>query len=172
MVALKRRLDRFMEVFCVGIITVMVLLVTWQIIARYILNDPSSISEVLTRYLFVWLVITTATYVFGQKDHMCITFLKDKLPAKIKRIVNVVIELITIVFAVSVMIVGGFFITRMQMVQIDSTLHIATGIIYSIIPICGIITVFYCICNIVDFWKTPQSTENISNKKEKTAKAV
>lgn len=54
----------------------------------------------------------------------------------------------TIIFAGLVMVYGGFVITRMNLVQLDSILHIPTGVIYSIIPICGVIIIFYSIYNI------------------------
>ena len=43
------------------------------------------------------------------------------------------------------MVFGGFRITHMNFVQFDSILHIPTGIIYSIIPICGVIIIFYSV---------------------------
>lgn len=46
------------------------------------------------------------------------------------------------------MVFGGFRITHMNFVQFDSILHIPTGIIYSIIPICGVIIIFYSVYNI------------------------
>lgn len=141
-------LNSLLEKFSVLLMSVMVLLVTWQVVSRYILNNPSSVSEVLTRYLFVWLVIVTATYAFGKREHMCISFLKERMPVKIQHVVNIVIEILTLIFAAAVMVVGGCAITSMQMVQIDSTLHIATGIIYSVIPLCGGLIAFYCVCNI------------------------
>ena len=136
-----------LEKFSVLLMSVMVLLVMWQVISRYMLNSPSSISEVLTRYLFVWLVTVTATYAFGKREHMSISLLKDRMPVGLQHIVNILIEILTLIFAAAVMVVGGCAITSMQMVQIDSTLHIATGIIYSVIPLCGVLIGFYCICN-------------------------
>ena len=34
------------------------------------------------------------------------------------------------------------------MVCMDSSLHIPMGIVYAIIPVCGVLIVFYCLCNI------------------------
>lgn len=105
-------------------------------------------TEILTRYSFVWLIIISATYMFGQREHINIAVLKDKLPGKAKTVVNIIIECVTIVFAGLIMVFGGFKITQMNFVQYDSILHIPTGIIYSIIPICGVIIIFYSIYNI------------------------
>lgn len=147
----KNTLDRIIGAVSVVIMIVMVLLTLWQVFARYVLNNPSGFSEVLTRFLFVWLVVITATYVFGQKDHMAITYVKDKFSEKNQKILNIAIECITIIFASTVMIYGGSIITKMQMSQTDATLLIPTGYIYSIIPICGVVIVIYCILNILEY---------------------
>lgn len=168
----KNMLDRAVEWFSVLLISVMVLLVSWQVFARYILNNPSSFSETLTRYLFVWLVITTATYAFGKRDHMCISYLKDKLPKKAKAVTDILIELLTVLFSSTIMVYGGFMITRMQMVQLDSNLHIPVGVIYSIIPICGVVILFYGICNIeeeirrIKTWAKEASVQGAGEERE------
>lgn len=144
----KLQLDKILKLLCVVIFIAMVCLTTYQVIVRYVFNNPSSISETLTRYLFVWLIILSATYVFGQKDHISISFLKDKLTGKAKRNMEIIIECVNLFFAAAVMIYGGIVISTMNMLQYDSILKIPTGTIYSIIPICGIIIVFYCLYNI------------------------
>lgn len=144
----KNILDKITSYASVFIFIMMVLMVTYQVVARYIFSSPSSVTEILTRYLFVWLIIISATYMFGQREHINIAVLKDKLPGKAKTVVNIIIECVTIVFAGLIMVFGGFKITQMNFVQYDSILHIPTGIIYSIIPICGVIIIFYSIYNI------------------------
>ena len=147
---LKQMIDKAVEWFSIALVVVMVLLVLWQVIARYLLNSPSSFSEALTRYLFVWLVLITSTYAFGSRDHMYISALNDRLRGKTRTAVNLLIEVLTILFAACVMVFGGSIITRMQMVSLDSSLHIPMGVVYAVIPVCGVITVFYCICNIIE----------------------
>lgn len=144
----KNILDKITSYVSVFIFIMMVLMVTYQVIARYIFSAPSSVTEILTRYAFVWLIIISATYMFGQREHINIGVVKDKLPGKAKTVVNIIIECVTIAFSGLVMVFGGFRITHMNFVQFDSILHIPTGIIYSIIPICGVIIIFYSVYNI------------------------
>ena len=165
MKTIKKGVNKAVEVFAVVLIAVMVLLVVWQIVARYLLHQPSSFSEALTTYMFVWLVVVTATYAFGSRDHMCISFLNDKLRGMAHTVVNILIELITIVFAALVMTYGGAVIARMNLVQVDAALHIPTGVIYSVIPICGVIIIFYCICNILD--EIEAAKQPVSDGKER-----
>ena len=75
----KSILDKAISTICVVIFIAMVLLTTYQVVVRYVFSSPSSISEVLTRYLFVWLILLSATYVFGKRDHICITALTGNL---------------------------------------------------------------------------------------------
>ena len=145
----KKIINKVVEWFSISLIVVMVLLVLWQVIARYVLNNPSTFSEALTRYMFVWLVLVTSTYAFGTREHMCISVFKNKLKDKSKAVVNILIEAITLIFAAGILVYGGTNISSLQMVQLDSSLLIPMGVIYSIIPICGIVIIFYCICNIL-----------------------
>ena len=150
MKAVRHVIDKIVEILSIVILVAMVLLVLWQVIARYFLQNPSTFSETLTRYLFVWLVLATSTYAFGKREHMYISALNDKFKGKAKTIVSVFIEVLTIVFAVCVMVYGGSIITNMQMVSMDSSLHIPMGVVYAIIPVCGVLITFYCVCNIAD----------------------
>lgn len=104
-------LDKITELVSIVIFTVMVLLVTFQVFVRYVLNSPSAFSETLTRYLFVWLVMITATYAFGKREHMCITFIKDKCSWKQQYRISVFLEAVTLLFAAAVMIYGGIRIS-------------------------------------------------------------
>ncbi len=147
---IKKVLDKVIMTVCIVIFIAMVLLTTYQVGMRYLFKSPSSISETLTRYLFVWLVILSATFVFGQRDHICITFVKDKFSGSAKRILELLINVITVIFALLIMVYGGAVITQMNMLQYDSILKIPTGIIYSIIPVCGVLIIFYSVLSIID----------------------
>ena len=151
MKALKKGLDRFLAGVCIIDLIMMVLLTVYQVVVRYVFKSPSSVSEVLTRYCFVWLILLSATYVFGQRDHICISFLKDKLEGSARRTMDIIIELVVILFSVLVLVYGGIVITTMNMLQYDSILKIPTGTIYSIIPISGVLIIFYSLCNIAEF---------------------
>lgn len=146
-------LDKIISTICVVIFIAMVLLTTYQVIVRYVFSSPSSISEVLTRYLFVWLILLSATYVFGKRDHICITAVVGNLEGLSKKIVNIFGECVVIIFSVLVLIYGGGSISSINMVQYDSILKVPTGLIYSIIPVCGVLIVFYSILNIIHYAK-------------------
>lgn len=148
MTNIKKALDKILGWFCIIIFSLMVIFTTYQVVVRYVFSSPSAISETLIRYLFVWLILYSAAYVFGQKDHINIGYLKDKMSEPVKQKVNIIIEIITIAFSVLVLIYGGIKVTNLNMLQFDSILGIPTGIIYSCIPIAGVLIIFYSIYNI------------------------
>ena len=76
-------------------------------------------------------------------------FLADKLSGKNLTILNVVIEIITIAFALIVMVYGGISITSLSMTQKTASLGIPMGYIYIVIPITGIVIAVYGILNVV-----------------------
>lgn len=150
MKAFKNGLDRFLAAVCIIDFIVMVLLTVYQVVVRYVFKSPSSVSEVLARYCFVWLILLSATYVFGQRDHICISFLKDKLQGSARQMMDAIIEIVVIIFSGLVLVYGGIVITTMNMLQYDSILKIPTGTIYSIIPISGVLIIFYSLYNLVE----------------------
>lgn len=148
MECIKNILDKIIEIFCIVILGIMTLLVTWQVITRYFFNNPSVVTEQTSQYLFVWLVMYGSAYVFGKREHMQISFVRDLSPKKIRKFIDIFQEIIITIFVIGVMIYGGYFTTLRQMGQIDAALQIPMGVIYSVIPISGVIIIFYAIYNI------------------------
>lgn len=145
---LRTILDRTIEVLSIIIMSLMTILVSWQVITRYFLNKPSVVSEQLAQYLFVWLIMYVSAYVFGKRGHMQNNFLKRFNKEKNVIAMDIIQEIIITIFVMSVMIYGGYFSSLRQMTQLDAALPISIGIIYSALPISGLFTIFYSISNI------------------------
>ena len=55
----RKKLDKTLE-WMLGILLItMVLNVLWQVFSRYILNDPSTFTDELSRYLLIWILLFT-----------------------------------------------------------------------------------------------------------------
>ena len=77
----------------------------------------------------------------------------DKIKGKKRIILNLIIEVIVMLFAISVLIFGGVSITRLTMTQVTASLGIPMGYVYAVVPISGVITVIYNILNISELFK-------------------
>lgn len=135
---------------CALIFAAMVIIGTYQIITRFIFNSPSTISEELLTYSFTWMALLATAYVFGKRDHMRMGFLADKFGPGARKALSIISELLIMLLAGAVMVYGGFTIMQLTMTQSTASLGIPMGVVYTIIPISGILIVIYSIMNIID----------------------
>ena len=147
---IRSQLDKIIELLLVSILSAMVINVLWQIITRYFSASPSSFSDELARYLMIWLGLIGSAYVSGKKEHVSIDYFLKKLNHKKRVLLNRIIGFIILFFAFFVMIIGGghlVFIT-IKLEQLSPSLQIPLGFVYSVIPLSGLIIIFYQISNI------------------------
>lgn len=89
MLFLNCYLKKCLEVSVVIMLAVMSGLVFLNVILRYGFNTSFSMTEELSRYLFVWITFLGAILVFIEQSHIRITVFIDRLPIKIKYWVNI-----------------------------------------------------------------------------------
>ncbi len=123
----------------------LVLDVLWQVFTRFILRDPSSFTEELARYLMIWVGLLGASYAAGKKMHLAVDLLPTKLTGKRKHYLQIIIEGLTIAFALSVLVVGGIRLVWVTFFlgQISAAMQIPLGVIYLVVPISGLLIIFY-----------------------------
>ncbi|WP_316931840.1 TRAP transporter small permease [Parabacteroides distasonis] len=51
----------------------------WQVLSRYILVSPSSVTDELAGYLLIWVGLLGAAYVSGKNEHLAIDLLLQHL---------------------------------------------------------------------------------------------
>ena len=54
MVTLKKTIDKILELTLIASMSLLVIDVPWQVFSRFILQDPSSFTEELARFLLIW----------------------------------------------------------------------------------------------------------------------
>ncbi len=159
METLRKGLDKVLEFICCTLLALMTILVTWQVVSRYVLNNPSTITEELL-FSFVWMGLLGGAYLFGKNEHMAMTFLFDKLSEKNQIKVRIFFELVIMAFAVFILVFGGYNMSKLSMGQLSSSLQIPMGYVYLALPLSGITTVIYNILNISDIVKELSGNKN------------
>ena len=106
---------------------------------------------VVKRKVVVLIGILGAAYTMGQKLHLSITILPEKLNERNKIRIEMLINVIILIFSVSVLVVGGMRLVYITLTlgQTSSALLIPLWIIYSVLPFSGLLTCYYCISNIL-----------------------
>lgn len=147
---LRNIINTVLSTACAFLFAVMVIVGSYQIITRFIFNSPSTVSEELLTYSFAWMALLSSAYVFGKRDHMRMGFLADKITGSKRKVLELIIEALVLVFAATVMVYGGFHIMQLTMTQKTASLGIPMGVVYTVLPLSGLIIVIYAVLNILD----------------------
>lgn len=137
---------------------VMVVLTCWQVLTRYVLNNPSSWSEELVSYMFAWMSLLGSSLVTAERGHMNIPILVDKCGHGSRKILLCLAEVIGFMFSAVILAYGGFRIANLAMGQMTSSLGVAIGVFYVVLPLCGILNMVYTVLNIADILKEKEET--------------
>ncbi len=147
---IRKAIDMILSSACAVIFAAMVVIGTYQIITRFVFRNPSTVSEELLTYSFTWMALLSSAYVFGKRDHMRMGFMADKASPGVQKALSIFAEILILVLAATVLIYGGITITKLTMTQSTASLGIPMGVVYTIIPISGVLIVIYAILNIVN----------------------
>lgn len=147
---LRKLLNHTLNVLAGVSFLAMVILTCWQVLARYILQNPSSWSEELVSYLFAWMALLGASLVVGERGHMNIPIVVERLGEKGRKFFAIFGELVALAFSGVILVYGGIQITSLAMGQMTSSLGFPIGIFYIILPLSGVINIAYTILNIVE----------------------
>lgn len=149
MKSIRTLLNKLLEIFCVITFAFLTLLTTWQVLTRYLLDNPSTWSEELASYMFAWVTLLGAAYVFGKREHMNIPVITDRFKVATQHKIAIINEIIVFIFSATIMIMGGLRITSLTMGQMSASLNMPMGYFYMVIPISGI---FICLYNILNLY--------------------
>jgi TRAP-type C4-dicarboxylate transport system permease small subunit len=137
--------DKIVERLLIAILGIMVLNVLWQVFTRFFTDTPSSFTDELARYLMIWLGILGAAYVAGKNEHVAIDFIAKKFSEKRQLFLTRFISITVLSFAFFGMVVGGsrlvYITTKLE--QFSPSLKIPLAVVYGVIPLSGILIIFY-----------------------------
>lgn len=147
---LRKYLNYALNALAGGSFLAMVLLTCWQVFTRYVLQNPSSWSEEMVSYLFAWMSLFGASIVVGERGHMNIPIIVERMGEKGRKFFAIFAEIVACVFAGVILVYGGIQITSLAMGQMTSALGVPVGIFYVVLPLSGVLNIIYTILNIVD----------------------
>ncbi|HUV12007.1 MAG TPA: TRAP transporter small permease [Acidobacteriota bacterium] len=147
MIRLRANLDTAVERLLVLLMTAMVLCVLWQIVTRYLLGAASGWTGEAARFLMIWIGVLGGAYAVGQKIHLAMDLVKPKAGGTAARIQAWAIELAIVVFALLALVIGGTVLVKisLELGQKSSAMAIPIGVIYSVLPLSGVLMLYYCV---------------------------
>lgn len=145
MIALKRSLDKILGWVLVVLMAISVINVLWQVFSRFVLNDPSTFTDELARFLLIWVGILGAAYAAGKHLHLAIDLFQDRASDLTRQKVMVFVDICIFLFSFLVMVIGGWSLVSVsfELGQLSPALQLPLGYIYLVVPISGLIMCFY-----------------------------
>jgi TRAP-type C4-dicarboxylate transport system permease small subunit len=144
---LAERLDRALAALLAVLLAAIVLVVTWQVVARYLLRDASGWSEELARFLLIWIGLFGGALAYQRRLHLGI----DLVPRYLRRPGNAVrpaagaifrvIDACVLVFAGGALVIGGGALVALtiELEQYSPALGLPMALVYLCLPASGLL---------------------------------
>lgn len=135
-------LDRLVEWIGAYLMVVMVLIVTWQVFSRYVLDHTPSWSDETVLMLMMWFGFLSIVMGFRRREHLAISLLVSHFPERVQWFIEKIIDLIVIAFGVLLM-VEGYQFTLLTWSAVMPVTRLPQGLQYMVVPFTGALTVIY-----------------------------
>lgn len=140
-------IDKLLQKLLIVLMTVLLIDVSWQVLTRFILENPSSFTEELARFLLIWIGLLGSAHAYRHKMHLGVDIFVKSLTPLTARVIKQAVQLITIAFAMSVLVFGGgkLMMLATHLDQQSPAMHINMGVIYIALPLSGVLLALFAI---------------------------
>lgn len=133
---LKKLNENFEKNICISLLFAMLLVLTIQIILRYVFKSANSWSEELARYFFLWFIFIGASYAALEWAHIKIDGAMYLYPNRLKKYVKYLGVIVWLVYNLVIVVVCTRFAqTVYKSGQVSLGLNIKLAYVYAAIPV-------------------------------------
>jgi TRAP-type C4-dicarboxylate transport system permease small subunit len=155
-----RLLSRLVEGLVILGATVIVTMVTTEVILRYIFSNSLIFTEELSRYLMVWIVFLGSALAIRDGSHIRISILANRLSPRLQQHMQLAAYCLTLIFLLVITIEGLKILPR-QLYQMCITIDISLFYFYLAIPVGSILMIIFLLPSIRNtFSKKKPSTDS------------
>nr|WP_312579914.1 TRAP transporter small permease [Sedimentibacter sp.] len=133
-----------------------------QVVSRFIFKTPLAWSQDVIRLCFVYLVFWGAAYCLKEKAHLNVDVFLTALKPKIRKIVEIIINLVLLLFFAFI-IYFGFSFVKTGLTQNAPYLPIPMSLFYLSVPTSAIFMFYYMVQQIFGQIKTFNEIDSNSN---------
>ena len=144
---IKLAVDRTIAGFSFLGMTVLGIFGGWELFSRYVLNQPSTSTDELARFLMIRVGLLGAAYTVGAQRHLSIDLLSMALQPRKQALLTIVVNLLIFLFSGGVIVTGGMKLIGKTLAtnQVSAAMQIPMGYVYLILPLTGIVMMFYAL---------------------------
>ncbi|MTI16314.1 TRAP transporter small permease [Rhodobacteraceae bacterium RKSG542] len=145
--ALTRIINYILSSIVITVFAILVVCVIWQVFSRFVLGTPSTFTDELARFMFMWVGLIGAAFTLGQRRHLAIDLLTGSLSGQKKLYSDFFIIAAIAAFAGFIMVFGGSNLVAKTLAngQVSPALRIPMGYVYAAIPFSGLMILYYCL---------------------------
>ena len=152
---MRKLTDGITKVLSFVLIALMALIVidiTWQVFTRFVLRAPSGFTEELAGFLLIWIGLLGASYTYYKKAHLGIDTFVAKCTGRNRQVAELTVAGVVFLFAFFIMVLGGVRLLDITFTlrQISPAMKIPMGYVYSVLPISGLLFMYYSVATMVD----------------------
>lgn len=131
---LGRRLNWFIERLCALLVAVMVVVVWLGVLSRYAIDLQITWTEELARYLMIWAALLAVSCGVHYREHVGLMVILEKMPRKIHRWFNLVLDLIGLTFFL-LLLWYGINLSRDGATQYATIFNMTMALPYAAVPV-------------------------------------
>ena len=128
------RLYAVLKAIVVFILAFYLILVLLQVFFRYVLNESLFWAEEAVRFSMVWAVLLGSAVVARDRAHIRIDVVENMLPPRIRKGLDLVLDLLMIAFCLILVVTGLQFAGR-SMMQTSPSLGLPMWAVYGAMPL-------------------------------------
>jgi TRAP-type transport system small permease protein len=132
------------ERVCIALMVVLVADVFLGVWSRYVMRATFQWYDEVARLCFVWMIFLGAALAVRYSGHFRLHLLIDRLGARARRRVDILVMLIVIAFA-CVLLAGGVAIAPLARRQVTDSLEISMLWFYGALPVGGALMIVYAL---------------------------
>ncbi|WHH61300.1 TRAP transporter small permease [Petroclostridium sp. X23] len=144
--------------------TVLIVVVFSNVISRYFLHNSLAWADETARFLFIWITFLGAVLAHDRSEHMNLDIVIQSVPRKVGLTLLVIANLIVV--GILILITkGGFTVVIENYEWMTPALEISYGMVYSVVPACGVILLLQTLARIVKIIKLFGSSGGLSTQR-------
>ncbi|MBS4719064.1 TRAP transporter small permease [Aeromonas caviae] len=143
----KQPIDRLLAGFTVAVMAMLVVCVVWQVFSRYVLAQPSTMTDEIARFSMIWVGLLGAAYATGKRRHLSIDLFVSDLKGGRKLANQLFVDLCVLLFSSGAMVWGGLtLVTKVYSTgQVSPAMQLPMAYVYAVLPLSGLIISYYCV---------------------------
>jgi len=149
---ITERIATSLSFVLIALMALIVIDVTWQVFTRFLLKQPSGFTEELAGFLLIWIGLLGASYTYYRKAHLGIDTLVANWTGGRKLAAELGVAAVVFLFALLIMVVGGIRLLTITFTlkQISPAMKLPMGYIYSVLPLSGVLFMYFSVAAMVD----------------------